>query len=136
MDNLAINNTIKPPIIRKQAGRPCIKRLRKGAWKRRQTQCSNCLNWGHNQRTCRGQPVSSGRKERARDWLGEVVSGVLEEEEESSKESSDSGDDVIEVELGDKESDSEIDLSEVESAQFDEMEIDELQGVDTIVVDS
>ena len=65
-----------------------------------------------------------------------MVSSVLEEEEESSKESSDSGDDVIKVELGDKESDLEIDLSEVESAQFDEMEIDELQGIDTIVIDS
>ena len=85
MDNLAIDNTIKPPIIRKQAGCPCIKRIRKGAWKRRQTQCSNCLNWGHNQRTCRGQPVSSGRKEHVYDWLGEVVSGILEEEEESSR---------------------------------------------------
>jgi hypothetical protein len=27
------------------------------------------LNWGHSKRTCRGQPVSSGRRERARDWL-------------------------------------------------------------------
>ena len=65
-----------------------------------------------------------------------MVSSVLEEEEESSKESSDSRDDIIEVELRDKESDSEIDLLEVKSAQFDKIEIDKLQGIDTIVIDS
>ena len=55
-----------------------------------------------------------------------MTDSILEEEEESS-ESSDSGseNDTIEVELGDKESE----LSEVDSDQFDEME------VDTIVVD-
>ena len=126
MDNLAINNSIKPPTIRKQSGCPYIKQIRKGAWKRRQTQCSNYLNQGYNKKTCQGQLVPIRRKEHARDWLGEVTDSILEEEEESS-ESSDSGseNDTIEVELGDKESE----LSEVDSDQFDEME------VDTIVVD-
>ena len=45
-----------------------------------------------------------------------MVSGILEEEEESSRESSNSRDDIIKVELGDKESDLESDLSEVKSA--------------------
>ena len=72
IEDLAVDNNIKPPVLRKQAGRPRTKRIRKGAWERKQTRCSNCLGWGHNKRSCRGQPVSSGRRERARDWLDEV----------------------------------------------------------------
>ena len=74
IEDLVVDNNIKPPILRKQAGRPRTKRIRKGAWERKQTRCSNCLDWGHNKRSCRGQPVSNGRRERARNWLGEVES--------------------------------------------------------------
>ena len=119
IEDLIIDDNIKPPTIRKQASRPCTKRIRKGAWKKKQTRCSNCLDWGHNKRSCRGQPVPSGRRERARDWQGEVVDGIREEEEESSEESSDN-DDAIEVELDDevgfREEEEDSDLSEVESA--------------------
>jgi hypothetical protein len=86
---ISINNLesslIKPPIIRKQAGRPRKKRFRKRHWHRKQKQCSNGLNWGHSKRTCRGQPVSSGRCERARDWLAEredMEEEAREEEED------------------------------------------------------
>lgn len=66
------------------------KRIRKGAWKKTQTRCSCCLECGHNKRGYRGQPVPSGRRERARDWLHEV--GVNEEDVllSNSEEESDS----------------------------------------------
>jgi hypothetical protein len=72
LEDLAVDNNIKPPILRKQAGRLRAKRIRKGAWQRKQTRCGNCLDWGHN-KSCRGQSVSSRRRKRARDWLAEVV---------------------------------------------------------------
>ncbi len=69
IQELTTDDKVLPPIIRKQAGRPRIKRIRKGAWNRKQTRCTSCLEWGHNKRSCRGQPVSSGRRQRAQDWL-------------------------------------------------------------------
>lgn len=77
IDDLVVDENIKPPIIRKQAGRPGTGRIRKGAWERTQTQCSCCLDWGHNKRPCRGQPVSYGRRGHARDWPVEVVNREL-----------------------------------------------------------
>ena len=80
------------------------------------------------------QPIPSGRKERARDWLAEVVDGIRDKEDESGDESSDEGSDITKVESRDVKSNLESDLSEVENAQFNEMEIDKLLG-DTLVVD-
>src|ERR1700761_4207818 len=92
--SLAVDNNIKPPVLRKQAGRPRTKRIRKGAWERKQTRCSNCLDWGHNKRSCRGQPVSSGRRERARDWLDEVeVSSDRDEDQGTEIEDEDEDED-------------------------------------------
>lgn len=34
---------------------------------------STCINQGHNTKGCRNQPVSSRRRQIARDWLGEVI---------------------------------------------------------------
>ena len=115
--DLAISE-VKPPTIRKQAGRPRTTRLRKGQWSRKQKQCSNCLNWGHSKRTCRGQPVSSGRRERARDWLAEADDIETNDEENSdgSDDSTDSSrtEDVIVVESDDE-------LSELDDELFNEL---------------
>ena len=98
-----------PPLTRKQAGRHRTKRYRKGQWARKQRQCGNCLDWGHSRRTCRGQPVSSGRRERARDWLAETVdieegSDGKDNDGDNSTNSDETGD-VIVVESGDELSD-------------------------------
>jgi hypothetical protein len=37
IENLERDETIKPPVYRKQAGRPKTKRIRKGNWQRKQT---------------------------------------------------------------------------------------------------
>ena len=109
LEELAINPTIQPLILKKQAGRPKTKRIRKGAWKRKQTRCSTCLDWGHNKGSCWNQPVSSGRRQRAREWLGEVIVelGDLETKSENegyiSSELSDLNDsDVEEIEAVDR----------------------------------
>src|SRR6266536_854403 len=102
IEDLVVDDNVKPPILRKQAGRPRTKRIRKGAWQRRQTQCSNCLDWGHNKRSCRGQPVSNGRRERARDWLAEVVNRELDID-------SDEEDQGTEIEDKDKDEDKDED---------------------------
>ena len=46
------------------------------------------MDWGHNKKGCRNQPVSSGRRQRARDWLREVIDelGDLETESELENE--------------------------------------------------
>jgi hypothetical protein len=97
---------VNPPTIRKQAGRPRTKRIRKGQWSRKQKQCSNCLDWGHSKRTCRGQPASSGRRERARDWLAAQVenacsNGASDNDDGSASDSNDSTEEEIIVELAD-----------------------------------
>jgi hypothetical protein len=48
-----------------------------------ETKCSSISQIPHFLRRCTGQPVSSGRRERARDWLGEVQ--VARQEEEAEK---------------------------------------------------
>jgi hypothetical protein len=89
LEALIIDTTIQPPIIKKQVGRPRTKRIRKGSWNRKQTRCSTCIDWGHNKKDCRNQPVSSGRRQRARDWLGEVIETESELENEEGYRSSD-----------------------------------------------
>jgi hypothetical protein len=105
INDLQSDSLMLPPLIRKQPGRPRTKRYRKGQWTRKQKQCGNCLDWGHSRRTCRGQPVSSGRRERARDWLAEADD--IETNDENSDGSDDSTDssrteDVIVVESDDE----------------------------------
>lgn len=68
IDNLPSDPKILPPLIVKKRGRPKEKRIRKGALKRKQTKCGNCLQLGHNKRRCVEQPARNGRAERARDW--------------------------------------------------------------------
>jgi hypothetical protein len=125
--------TIQPPILKRQAGRPRTKRIRKGAWKRNQTRCSSCLEWGHNKRGCRGQPVPSGRRERARDWLYEV--GDNEEnillgnlEEESNSEQSELTADFDTIEVLTEEADEAID-SEIEEGTQEVIEVVEKRAM-------
>ena len=65
--NLPSNLSILPPLVVKKRGHPKEKRIRKGALKRKQTKCSNCLQLGHNKRRCVAQPARTRRAERARD---------------------------------------------------------------------
>ena len=68
IENLSSDPNILPPLIAKKRGRPRVKRIRKGALKRKQTKCTNYLQLGHNKRRCVAQPARNGRAERARDW--------------------------------------------------------------------
>jgi hypothetical protein len=68
IENLSSDPNILPPLIIKKRGRPREKWIRKGALKRKQTRCTNCLQLGHNKRRCVAQPARNGRAERARDW--------------------------------------------------------------------
>ena len=45
IEDLVVDHNIKPPILRKQAGRPRTKRIRKEAWERMQTRCRTALIW-------------------------------------------------------------------------------------------
>lgn len=123
VEDLLVDDSIKPPTLRKQAGRPRTKRIRKGEWQRKQTRCSNCLDWGHNKRSCRGQPVSNGRRERARDWLAEVVNGELEassgEEEDQESENEDQNDEIEQEEDDQVDEEEDSELSDVGSDQFE-----------------
>lgn len=119
IENLVSDQSIKPPIIQKQAGRPKTRRIRKGDWQRKQTRCGNCLDWGHNRRRCTGQPASSGRRERAHDWLEEIQSRGEDSEEEEDR-SQESEDETI-LEEEDKQ---EGENSKSNSSQFDTIEVD------------
>jgi len=66
--NLSSDLNILPPLIAKKQGRLREKRIQKGALKRKQTKCTNCLQLGHNKRRCVAQPARNGRAERARNW--------------------------------------------------------------------
>jgi hypothetical protein len=58
---------ILPPLIGKKRGRPRVQRIRKGALKRKQTKCTNCLQLGHNKRRCVAQLAQNRRAKRLRD---------------------------------------------------------------------
>ena len=55
-----------PPDYQKQRGRPQTKRIRKGAYKRKETKCGNCGGTKHNAHTCRNAPKNT-RRQRAQD---------------------------------------------------------------------
>ena len=73
--------------------------------------------------------MSSGRRERARDWLSEVqIIRQEEEEEEEDEEEDEEG--TIEEEEGDRQSDI---LSDLESSQFDRMDMDNEEEEEALV---
>ena len=132
IQDLTIDDKVLPPIIQKQAGRLYIKRIRKGAWNQKQTRCMNCLEQSYNRRSYRGQPVSSGRRQRAYDWL-QAIEEVREEEEGDEYESSEEEDqEVVEEEEEDQgaiiDSDNSSELSEVLSFEVDGINIDSISN--------
>ena len=135
IENLVPDQSIKPPIIQKQAGRPKTKPIRKEVWHRKQTCCGNCLDWGHNRRRCTGQPALSGRRERARDSLEEIQVDKEEGEESEDKEDSEeeNENEAIPEEEDEQEdeqnSESDSELSQIASSQFDRMELDQEEKV-------
>ena len=74
IENLPSDPKILPPLIAKKRRRPRVKRIRKGALKRKQRKCTNCLQLGHNKRRCVAQPAQNGRAERARNWNQDISS--------------------------------------------------------------
>jgi hypothetical protein len=66
IENLPFNLNILLPLIAKKRGCLRVKRIRKGALKRKQTKCTNCLQLGYNKRQCVAQPAQNARAERAR----------------------------------------------------------------------
>ena len=68
IENLPSDLHILPLLIVKKRGHLREKRIRKGAYKKKQTRCTNCLQLGHNKRRCVAQLARNGRAERARDW--------------------------------------------------------------------
>jgi hypothetical protein len=84
IENLPSKAGILPPVFKNQRGRPTTKRIRKGAWKRKETKCSKCQGVGHNIRKCWFAPAINGRQQRA--WERELTIDL--------GSSSDSGGDV------------------------------------------
>jgi hypothetical protein len=74
IENLPSDPKILPPLIAKKRGRPRVKRIRKGALKRKQRKCTNCLQLGHNKRRCVAQLAQNARAERARNWNQDISS--------------------------------------------------------------
>lgn len=89
VENLASTDDVLPPKFKKQRGRPPTKRIRKGAWKRKELHCSSCKGTGHNIRKCRHAPAWNGHQQRARD---REESTLDSDSNSSSNLSSDSND--------------------------------------------
>lgn len=53
--------------FKKQRGQPLSKRIRKGAWKRKELHCSSCKGISYNIQKCRHAPAQNRRQQRARD---------------------------------------------------------------------
>ena len=92
----------------------------------------NYLEQGHNRRSCRGQLVSSGRRQRVYNQL-QVIEEVREEEEGDEYESSEEEDqEVVEEEEEDQgtiiDLDNSGELSEVLSFEVDGMNIDSISN--------
>ena len=140
---------ILPPIAKKQRSRPKTKRIRKGAYKRKETHCRNCKETGHNIRCCPHAPAPYGRQQRARD---RELSLDSSSESSNSSDSSDSdksdevedrqfrremdeydtimanAHEIAKRELQRQELDSDDDLSVLDSRLFDRMEGSEQGG--------
>jgi hypothetical protein len=91
-----------------------------------ETRCSSCLDWGHNKRSCRGQPVSSGRRESARDWLDEV--------EVSSDRDEDQGTEIEDEDDEDRDEDQDREIEQEEEHQVVEEEDSELSDMTYSVI--
>jgi hypothetical protein len=77
--DLPSSDSVHPPVIQRQRGRPKAKRIRKGDFKKNLKICGTCSKQGHNKRTCRNQPVANGRQQRARDRVSTAPSDSEED---------------------------------------------------------
>jgi hypothetical protein len=67
VEDLPSDIDILPPVYKKQRGRPKTIQIRKGAYKRKETRCSNCGKARHNVRRCPNAPAVNSRQQRA--WI-------------------------------------------------------------------
>jgi hypothetical protein len=90
--NLKSYPDILPLLIVKKKERLRVKQIRKGALKRKQTKCTNCLQLGYNKRRCVAQLARNRRAKRLRDWNRDILSdsnldkSALEESSDSELE--------------------------------------------------
>ncbi len=88
IENLTIDKTISPPIVKRQRGRPKTKRIRKGAWSRKSIHCSLCgILRDHNKRRCPNRPMVNGWQQRAQDRYDILLSESSDSNSSSSDES-------------------------------------------------
>jgi hypothetical protein len=134
IENLESTTGIQPPQFKKLRGRPKTKRIRKGAWKRKQFHCKNCQELGHNSRTCQGAPALHGRAQRRRDRQ-EALEHLDELDDEiAGYELLDSADDQLETEMANynwnsgQNRDSDSELSDLNSDRFESMDGVEIEG--------
>jgi hypothetical protein len=99
IEDLPLEQGVLPLVFKKQRGRPPTKRIRKGAWKRKQRKCGNCHELGHNRRKCRLAPAYNGRQQRAQDRELSISSssssGGTSSSETNGDSNSDSDDDEV-----------------------------------------
>ena len=85
---LVSDQSIKSPIMQRQASRPKIKRIRTGLGNANKHVVATALIGAIIGRRCRGQPASSRRRKRAHDWLEEIQSRGEDSEEDDDVEDS------------------------------------------------
>jgi hypothetical protein len=120
IENLDSTAGIQPPEFKKQRGRPKAKRIRKGSWKRKATHCKNCNETGHNKRSCRSAPALHGRAQRRKDL--EETYEYLEELEAEHQSELEEERVTAYMEWLAQNRDSDSELSELNSDQFDNIE--------------
>jgi hypothetical protein len=121
IENLDSTAGIQPPEFKKQRGQLKAKRIRKGSWKQKATHCKNCNETGHNKRSCRSAPALHGRAQRWKD-LEETYEYLEELEAEHQSELEEEERVTAYVEWLAQNRDSDSELSELNSDQFDNME--------------
>jgi hypothetical protein len=77
-----------PPEYKKQRGRPPTKRIRKGAYRRKETKCGNCGGTKHNACTCRNA-LKNTQRERAQDRHQRAQDQDLDSDSDSGSDSDD-----------------------------------------------
>jgi hypothetical protein len=103
IQDLESTSGCEPPEYKKQPGRPKTKRIRKGAFKRKETKCGTCGGTKHNACTCRNAPKHTRRQR-------------LQDRNDSSSSNTDT-----DIEL-DQDSDQDSDLDSLNSELLQEMQ--------------
>jgi hypothetical protein len=119
--DLPLSEHIHPPVLRRQRGQPKTKRYRKGEQKRRPKKCGTCGEKGHDKRTCRNQPATNGRRQRAHDRVLSSSSNSGEDlQQNATVEEIDSIDEDLQAQVEqDLQFRVEMQLSEQRMAQHD-----------------